>query len=194
MHVRIRLIFQAILIVALACLAPRDDARADAGVVIGPSASQQVTGPDGVCKLITNNNGSNSVFVATATVGEWQSWYSYPNGSTVAACPPVCGGVNYAGYCWYLGNFGNSCDTACSGHGGCNVNGTVNYVGSGGSAGNCVAVINQFGLGGNVSNWNWQGIGCDVLFNAGAIYWDMVPTSCSAPDDYAGKRMCACNN
>lgn len=48
-------------------------------------ASQQITGPDGVCKLVTNTT-SNTLCVNTYNSAEWQSFYNNPGSATVSSC------------------------------------------------------------------------------------------------------------
>lgn len=45
-----------------------------------------VTGPDGVCEEIYDNNCGNTMYVADNTVAEWQNFYSNPNGATLVGC------------------------------------------------------------------------------------------------------------
>jgi hypothetical protein len=65
-------------------------ALASDGTTVGAGATATITGPDGVCKQVTNNNGSNTMYVATTSVAEWQNFYNNPNGATVAACASPC--------------------------------------------------------------------------------------------------------
>ena len=53
---------------------------------VAPSTTQQITGPDSVCKQVTNNSATNNLCVMTATTAQWQSFYNNPNGATLAAC------------------------------------------------------------------------------------------------------------
>lgn len=47
-----------------------------------------ITGPDGVCKKVTNNSATNlSEYIPTASVAEWQSFVTHPPvGVAVVAC------------------------------------------------------------------------------------------------------------
>lgn len=100
-----------------------------------------------VCKRIINNHGSGlAIFVPSKTATEWSAFYNATiPGVTVSACPPPCGGTYYGGYCWYYGAVSKSCTTTCSSHGG-TTNGTINYVGSGGSLTNCINVATALGI------------------------------------------------
>jgi hypothetical protein len=54
---------------------------------VSPSSTQQITGPDGVCKKITNNNGSAPLCATTYSIGEWQGFYNNSQRSyTIATC------------------------------------------------------------------------------------------------------------
>jgi len=161
---------------------------------IAPGATQQITGPDGVCKKITNNNGTNNLCVMTATTAEWQSFYNNPNGATVAACPAACGGATVGGYCWYASASGASCDTTCTGHGGYN-SATLSYAGSAGTNANCTAVMQALIPS---STWNsttttGYGIGCYHGFSTW-IFRDAISTTTSSATALYTIRVCACNN
>jgi hypothetical protein len=119
-------------------------AWASDGTTVNAGATQDITAHS-VCKRVTNNAGV-SVYVPTTSAPEWASFYGAPPSTvSVSACPPTCGGFSLGGYCWYTGALGQSCDTICSTRGG-STSGTINYVGSGGSLANCVAVVQGLGL------------------------------------------------
>jgi hypothetical protein len=109
-------------------------------------------------------------------------------------CTPSSG-VSLGGYCWYASSPGASCDSACSTHGGCNLTGTSNYAGSGGSNANCQAVLNALGLGsGSVSNpFFSQPRGCWSSSSSNSRFRDTSSTTCAATSSSA-QRACACNN
>ena len=56
-----------------------------------------------------------------------------------------CAGIPLGGYCWYWGGAGQSCDTGCASHGGCDPSGIETYTGSSGTDANCLAVIQALG-------------------------------------------------
>lgn len=110
-----------------------------------------------------------------------------------------CGGTTYGGYCWYLGAPTLDCDSVCSGHGGSNASGTVNYVGSGsgGSTANCYNVLNALGDPLN----DWEGDSTTSSYAIGCTKWKYATRRCiktvtttseNAPTDV--RRVCACNN
>jgi hypothetical protein len=116
--------------------------------------------------------------------------------------PSSCGGIEVAGYCWYLGNEEESCDTVCANRGGCNAAG-ITYVGNQGSSATCETVLNALNAPadamGDGTDEVWVGdspgveTGCAVDSSGGIIdrvvYW---PGTCSA-SDIDESRACACN-
>ena len=112
----------------------------------------------------------------------------------------ACDGTAFAGFCWYLGNNTQSCDTTCSGRGGNNAAGTTTFAGSGGSNANCgdvmtalnqdtgsppspTPVVNQTGT---------LGCGSDFSDSAFTIRYTSA-TSASATGTNI-RRACACND
>jgi hypothetical protein len=163
-----------------------------------------VTGPDGVCKNITNLSGTGlSGYVPTTTIAEWQSFYNNPPaGVSVAACPVACGGLSYGGYCYYAmsQSAGQSCTQYCATKSGCSVAG-MNLVENSLSVcttvlngtlppGNAyVAVLNQYYFGTPIT------LGCTQYGNFDKYL--TLPLSCStAPIVGFGmyRMACACNN
>ncbi len=159
------------------------------------------------CKKVKRTSGSD-LFIPTKTSGEWSSFRSHvPSGVTVSDCTPACSGVLIGGYCWYQSGNQKSCTQACATHGGCNLAGTRNYVGSGGSYANCLAVATALGynLGGGIyrtDNYNGWGDGCNYYhsnsWNRTSLLRSASPaTTCEFK--YTGSygyenRICACNN
>jgi hypothetical protein len=59
----------------------------DGATVADSGGTQNITGPDGVCKKVTNSSGHGSVYIPTVSSAEWQSFYNHPpSGVTVANC------------------------------------------------------------------------------------------------------------
>lgn len=113
----------------------------------------------------------------------------------------TCGGVSVGGYCWYKGTAypfdGESCDTVCTGHGGCNLTGTKDYAGSGGSTANCTAVLNALSIAGSASDAALgAGMGCSVWnFGLGGNnYRDTSATTTCGAGTSGTQRVCACNS
>jgi hypothetical protein len=116
--------------------------------------------------------------------------------------PVPCDGVVSAGYCWYLGALGQSCDQACTNHGGCNTNG-ITYAGSQGAAAACDDVLTALDadtdtLGDgtdeeNLTNTPAIATGCSIDYLVDNIdrnvYW---PGNCGAAFPKT-RRACACN-
>lgn len=131
---------------------------------------------------------------------------------TPSTTPPASSGcptyVSVGGYRWYQGNAGDSCDTVCASRGGCNLEGTRDYAGSGGTNANCQAVFDAF--------YNWcpqhpspyieynfsdrsvvtisaYADGCSVYFGKTYALYRFTPaTTCSSA--HRSARFCACNN
>jgi hypothetical protein len=108
------------------------------------------------------------------------------------ACAPACGGEMIGGYCWYLSAYNQSCDQACSGRGGCNLTGTRNYAGSGGTNARCDAVMDALATPRDTMQQNGEGdgIGCSN-FGFMHIRYAAPTTTCGAK---GFPRACACNN
>lgn len=104
-----------------------------------------------------------------------------------------CAGTTYGAYCWYLSAAGDSCDTACAGHGGAST-GTINYSGSNGSLLNCLNVLFVLGVSGvGLGDTGCStGLGCHKFgTNVGRCTTPATTTAAS----FAGEiRVCACNN
>lgn len=123
-------------------------------------------------------------------------------------CAPPCGGKSMGGYCWYLGSYGQSCDTVCSGRGGVNMTGTLNYSGSGGTDANCLNVASQFGATSHQGSGmdcgdSVSGVGCVIMnFQASAMSYRCTrgttssgATAISMANLFVQTgRVCACNN
>ncbi len=110
----------------LTVLAPAIALGSD-GTTVAAGSTQTITGPDGVCKNVTNANGSYGVFVPTLTVGEWQSFLANPGLASLSncctpsttitgygACSVSCGGGTQAVY------YSDSCGNSWTGSQGCN--------------------------------------------------------------------------
>ncbi|MGN6539109.1 MAG: hypothetical protein ACTHKQ_25710 [Mesorhizobium sp.] len=143
-----------------------------------------------VCYKVTNP-GSGTRMVPTGSAAEWQSVRSYPNGLTFSACAPACAGMMISGYCWHMGAFEGSCDEACASYGGCNVAGTVNYAGTGGSMANCSVVTQAWYSGPATDNSMAGGVGCGASLQA--FRYTGSPTTCGARATGIF-RFCACNS
>lgn len=115
------------------------------------------------------------------------------SGGTTITCGS--GGVAVNSVCWYYGAAGESCTTVCASRGGYN-SATLTYVGSGGSAANCGAVMDALGVAGT-GNATAQGCGLAI-----GCYYDTTTAPnrflCTSPatntgDSYGfGRRICAC--
>lgn len=200
-HVRKQVIPLLCIAACLLAFAALLEASDNSSVNIG--ANQNITA-HAVCKKITNNSATGlSVYVPTQTDTEWQSFYTHlPQGVTAGSC---CAGVVVGGYCWYLSAPGESCTTACTSHGGCNLEGTRNYTGSGGNFTQCIEVMSALGQNVNVTqydNYNGWADGCNMYYSNTYPGWYLMrssdpPTTCEF--SYGGaygfeSRACACNN
>lgn len=111
-----------------------------------------------------------------------------------ASCSQSCGGTPVGGYCWYLGPSRQSCNSVCSSRGGCNLTGTRDYAGSGGTNAQCSAVAGAFGLSfyGSVSGTSAADYGCYRAERFVEVRRVVSPaTTCSGVN--AVLRFCACN-
>lgn len=164
-------------------------------------ANSTITGPDGVCKIVTNATGA-TIVTPSLTTGEWQSFYNNPpSGVTIAACPPACAGYSYGGNCYYRGTDGQSCTTVCASHGGCDTAATVNQIGSGGTLAACDAVME--GIDGvarsTTDNTATVGNGCysvtSCLGSCNEIGFRSTSVATTCGDSAAAaSRICGCNN
>ena len=136
---------------------------------------------------MTSSSANSTAVTAVVTVGtvtaDWRI-------TTVA---PSCGGSLIGGYCWYYGAQGQSCDTVCGSHGGCNLTGTRDYAGSGGTAQNCQNVAASFGVSGTLPiGAPASGLGCMAVL--GSVSRASSPaTTCNAAGSFI-RRFCACSN
>lgn len=112
-----------------------------------------------------------------------------------AEASPPCAGAPVGGYCWYASAPDQSCDAACATHGGCDLAGTRDYAGSGGTDAQCVAVLAALGYGSYPhQNWSNNDLGCHFAW-ASWTYWSAaLPTTCAAaaPGAAAAVRVCTC--
>ena len=188
-------------IMAMVCANP---AQASDSYTVTNGQTLEITAHS-VCKRVANSSGQ-SLYVPTIAAAEWSSFYNTSHtGVTITTCPPACGGTSVGGYCWYFGAGGESCDTVCTGRGGCNITGTRDYAGSAGSLANCQAVLTALGQGsGAIDDFpnNSVELGCGKF----GSYTNMAPhlmrdyynaTTCSAAgiaSPLADQRACACNS
>ncbi len=159
----------------------------------------------GVCKDVTNNAGG-TIMVPCKAPAEWSSFLSHlPPSVTAPDCvaPDPCDGVTCSaggacigGYCWHYGESGQNCDAACTGHGGCDLIGTKNYAGSGGTTVNCDSVldilISPAATPSEISTA--IGLGCSLNLLTGLRSRDTTTTTCASSYGFGGRRACACNN
>lgn len=108
-------------------------------------------------------------------------------------CEP-CTGTEAGGFCWFPSSLGQNCDGTCAAVGlSCSTAGTIDYVGTGGTDANCVAVLNAAGVDTSsfFSGPCTFGIGCgaDSGFIAGRC--TSPATTCAAADPGL-YRICAC--
>lgn len=142
----------------------------------------------------STNSSTNCAAVSetrTCTNGTLSGSYTY---SSCSAPAPTCGGDLVGGYCWYIGNLNQSCDQVCNGHGGCNLAGTRNYAGSGGTNGRCFNVKEAV----TPSYWypsatTWGGVNLGCYAQTTGLYRGDALTTCAAKSASA-TRYCACNN
>lgn len=175
-------------------------AAVHAGTAI-PSGATVTIDAHGICKKVTNpGSGTRMVFAGSAD--EWANFRSNPNGLTMNECAPACGGKLVGGYCWYLGRNtsnweigGESCNEACAGRGGCNLAGTRNYAGSGGTNGQCAQVLSAL-LGRQIhfaGTYETMSTGCGLNPHTGLAERSTTSTTCHNNYIQWYHRVCACN-
>ncbi|MBI5501891.1 MAG: hypothetical protein HY907_16730 [Deltaproteobacteria bacterium] len=116
-------------------------------------------------------------------------------GDWTAEALPACDGAWLGGHCWYAGVADQSCDAACATHGGCDLAGTRDYAGSGGTDAQCVAVLAALGFGSYPhQDWSNNDLGCHFAWGSWTYWSTAAPTTCAAaaPGGAAAVRMCAC--
>lgn len=153
------------------------------------ATSGNITNGQTLAVRLTSSSSNSTAMTATVNVGGVTDVWSV---TTKAACA----GKLVGGYCWYAAASTNqSCDTACSSRGGCDLAGTRNYAGSGGSNANCMAVLNALGFSGASIQVGSNASGC--YYNPGAnnpkTRRGSTTTTCAYKES-AHRRMCACNN
>ncbi|MBI5485977.1 MAG: hypothetical protein HY905_01450 [Deltaproteobacteria bacterium] len=163
-----------------------DDATAD-----GPDGTEEATdedaggGPeDAVEDDATDSPPEIEEVSDVVDLGDW-----------TAEALPVCDGAWLGGYCWYASVADQSCDAACATHGGCNLAGTRDYAGSGGTDAQCVAVLAALGFGSYPhQDWSNNDLGCHFAWGSWTYWSTAAPTTCAAaaPGGAAAVRMCAC--
>lgn len=148
------------------------------------------------CNYVANSSGASSGTCASGFSGSCS--FSCTNGVRAQVsntCVSACGGTSMGGYCWYTDGSSSSCDVVCASHGGCNLTGTRDYTGSGGSLANCFAVMTALSVPGPNGSDNGSvvlpGLGCYYSAVAGRSRATGNTTTCAA-DGF--QRVCACNN
>jgi hypothetical protein len=143
------------------------------------TAYQAASGPTCVSETRTCTNGVLS--------GDYQN----------QSCTDTCAGQYVGGYCWYLTSPGQSCTSACSSHGGCNLAGTKNYAGSSGTNAQCTAVARTLGISDGaeaITNGHgaYYAYGCSYDHQP-RLLKRFVPTAttCGASNSLT-RRICAC--
>lgn len=112
-----------------------------------------------------------------------------------AAETAACGGVAVGGFCWYASAPEKSCGETCLPHGGCDLAGTRDFAGSGGTDANCVLVLNALGFGSYPhQSYSNNDLGCQYAWQSWTYWSSALPTTCEAAGPGAASvvRMCAC--
>lgn len=110
-----------------------------------------------------------------------------------ASCaPPECD-ADTGGFCWFLGDYGQSCTHVCASAGRTYDTATATFAGDAGSDSNCLSVLNDLGVAaGSVSDETcFSGAGC--IARPGSA----TPARCTSPATTGsgsdpGFRACAC--
>lgn len=165
-------------------------ARSATSYRVNNGASTTIT-EHSTTRTVTNSSGQD-IFIPTATATEWSNFYT--NG-TPGVTVTACGGTSVGGYCWYLGGYGESCDTVCASRGGYNA-ATASYAGQAGTNAQCNSVLVALGQASSVIDFSCTsaaGSGCLRHSNGNRVRCtNAVTTSSAANVSYA--RACACNS
>lgn len=125
-----------------------------------PGDSETPIEPYGECVYI-DNASSNTYFVPLNTKPEWLAFKDHkPEGISFRPCSSLpdggsCkGGRLVGGYCWFRQGNTLDCDRVCAIHGRtCDLSGTKDFAGSGGTDANCQALMAAFGGDDNARKW-----------------------------------------
>lgn len=172
--------------------------------VVAPSTTETID-HHGVCKEVTNSL-TTAIMVPTKTASEWSTGGAsflenpYP-GVSAADCPVSCGGVEVGGYCWYASALSQNCTDTCAAEGlSCDLTGTRDYAGSGGTDANCDAVMDALGIymgsatfsGSALGSYTGGCLGFDAFGSPQRHRYGNSATTCSAGGTQ--QRACACSN
>ena len=110
-------------------------------------------------------------------------------------CQTCEGSTLYAGYCWYLSDWNQSCTQVCASHGGV-TDGHIYYTGSGGTLANCYTVARLIHPspgpeGGNFNSGTHTG--CFIWGASCTLYRDTWWTTHDGVHQWAN-RVCSCAN
>lgn len=166
------------------------DAACGSDVVPWTSAANTITDGQYIQLRLTSSAAASTAITATMTVGTGSDGWSVTTGAGSSFCSDAVGRA-IGGYCWYQGGNGQSCDTNCTGRGGCNVTGIRDFAGSSGTLANCDLVLDTLYGAGTAADTSISGIGCGK--NGASHIRDTVLTTCTqAPVPWGPTRACAC--
>lgn len=120
------------------------------------------------------------------------------NTKSSAVTSKACAGVMKGSYCWYVALPNTNCNDACTTHGGGDLVGTRDYVGSAGTDANCQLVMNLLGAPGTATADSSCLIaaGCtyDTAFGYNNRRRCSNMTTTLGAGNFSTTRACACNN
>lgn len=179
---------------------------------LGASAVQTIKIKDGHLKIISRGLGGLAVPNGNAVINAMlsldgithrycMSFDGTGDGTRFVARDAPAGGCPHStpcaattgGFCWYLGVPKASCDAVCAINGRAYDAATATHAGSGGSAGNCAAVLDDLGVpAGSVTDTSscFDGAGCFYTPAAGRFRCTDPPTNATAASTI--QRVCAC--
>ncbi len=114
--------------------------------------------------------------------------------SRICACKKACAGVNYDGACWYLGDFGQSCNEVCASHCLTYDSATASIAGSEGTDGACEELLDLLSAPG--SGLTYPSFSC--TYPVGCLVEGLDRARCASPKTTGvgayeeDKRVCAC--
>lgn len=133
---------------------------------------------------LTSASTITTAYTATVAVGTG-------TGTPWVVTTTNCTGAFLGGYCWFARGLTNSCDTACAAVSGtCNLAGTKDYAGSGGTNTNCDAVLSALGFGNAGVSALVNADGCQYI--SSTRYRGSLATTCAA-SGASVNRACACD-
>lgn len=177
----------------------------------GPSEVKVVKLKDGLLKVVGKGLGSipipsamETIDVTFAVRGLTQRYcmsfegtgdgskFSVKDAPAGACAPPECQ-ANTGGFCWFLADYGQSCNVLCPEAGLAYDSATASFAGDAGSDANCLSVLSDLGVAAGTVSAETCSAGAGCIARPGPA----TPVRCTSPATTAsaadpGFRACAC--